>query len=342
MRNKLILILLLIFLVVACAQKEYSVYREPQASQVQSQAKQPVIEEKVQVVQEKVEMVQQNVSVSKENSIESDIIPGKGSGILGKRSEGAESQRILEAVSKDGLYWRKTGFILSDQASSPGTVLDKEGRLRVYYEDAKNGGISVAIKDNNRWYYKKVYVAGSAKDPEIILLTNGSYRMYYNAAPFTLSPSERYDVEYKINSAISTDGINFYEEGKRYVENTPIENPDVFFIEGTYNMLVTIDEKIDVLKSIDGLTWGKFGISIDDCVQGSVVKGGGGFRLYCQQSIDGKKKIVSFFSGNGGKWQKENIRLEVDSPLEAISVGNPGVERMLDGTYVIYYTAYIN
>ncbi len=334
-----LLLVLLILLLVACAQKQqYAISEDLKKAEVVSQQ---LPQETIEEVNETGQIEEKITNNKKENILNTDIVPGKGSGSFGG-SKGVDNKRILEAVSNDGLFWRKTGFILSDQASSPSTLVDKEGRLRVYYMDAKNGGISLAIKDGGRWYYRKVKAASNAADPDVVLLANGSYRMYYYAAPFIPTYSQRYDVEYKVNSALSSDGINFVEEGKVYSNNVQMGNPDIFFFGSQLMMFVTKNNGLEFLKSLDGTVWNKPRSLINDCKQSSTVKIPSGYRMYCDAVIDSKPKIFSYFSANGEKWEKEVIRIELDNSLERTKIENPGVERLSDNTFVMFYVTYIN
>ncbi|MEM3126660.1 MAG: hypothetical protein QW331_01155 [Candidatus Woesearchaeota archaeon] len=326
-------LLLFVILVIGCS-KSYEVYEAPkQTTQVQPS------EQSFKKLQQ--ENKSQHLAEEK-TSLVSDIFPGIGTGSPRRTSEGIENQRILEAISKDGIYWIKTEFVLSDQASSPSAMIDKEGRLRVYYMDSWNNGISVAIKDNGKWVYKKVKVASNAAYPEVVLLSDGNYRMYYYALLFTNTPAQKFDVKYKINSAISNDGINFVEEGESYSDNEPIGHPDFFYESNSPRMFITRDKNLDLLKSGDGRKWTKDPDFIADCTKSDTIKIPAGYRMHCEVFLDGKTKLFSYFSADGRKWKKEFVKIEPSLKIEKRMTGNPTVAILKDGSYVMYYTTYIN
>ncbi|MFN4133216.1 MAG: glycosyltransferase family 39 protein, partial [Candidatus Hadarchaeales archaeon] len=73
----------------------------------------------------------------------SDITPGSGKGTPppGVTGDGPWNHRVLSATSSDGLTWVKDDRIISDQASVPDAIVDKEGNIRVYYVDWYNGHV---------------------------------------------------------------------------------------------------------------------------------------------------------------------------------------------------------
>lgn len=336
MTRKLLLFFIFLLMAGGCT-KKYEVYEAPR----QQAATTTVVEEQPKEAEQQAVVEEQQKKEEKNSFLTSDISPAAG-GIAGRAGTGTNNQRILEAVSKDGQYWLKTEFVLSDQASSPSAMIDKEGRLRVYYMDAWNGGISVAIKDGNNWVYKKVKVAANAADPEVILLSDGKYRMYYFASLFTPSPAQRFDVKYSIKMAESLDGINFEEKGESYSDNKPIGHPDFFYRGALPLMFVTRDKNLDLLKSDNGIKWSKDPDFISDCKKSSTIKTPRGYVAYCESFIDGKDKILSYFSADGRKWSKESVRLEPTLSIEKRMTGNPTVEILDDGSYVMFYTTYID
>ena len=101
------------------------------------------------------------------------ISPGKG---RHAPEEGPWNDRLLIAISDDGIKWKKLYRIISDQASVPDVIVDEEGNIRVYYVDFYNKGITLAIsKDLENWKYIKVEgIEHSWEDPSVVNLPSGS------------------------------------------------------------------------------------------------------------------------------------------------------------------------
>lgn len=148
--------------------------------------------------------------------------------------EGPWNNRILIAVSDDGIKWEKLYRIISDYASVPDVIVDEEGYVRVYYIDFANKGITLArSKDLSNWEYIRVEgIEHSWEDPSIVMLPDGRFRLY-------ASLSEE-GVQRKIVSAISRDGIHFKPEGVVYESDFKINDPDVIYSDGLWIMVLNV------------------------------------------------------------------------------------------------------
>ncbi|MBS7615064.1 hypothetical protein KEJ18_04965 [Candidatus Bathyarchaeota archaeon] len=275
-------------------------------------------------------------------SLVSDIQPGVGRGSppsgTDPNADGPWNHRIMEATSADGLTWIKSNFIVSEQASVPDVIVDENGRVRVYYVDYKNGGISVAIFDDSSWIYKKVVgVTPEWVDPDVVLLPTGEYRLY----AFYMAPSVE---QHEIYSAISTDGVSFQQENEVRYREESITDPDVIRMGDVWRMFVSKGSTTVSLTSTDGLTFTR---EAELPINGSVtctIQVEGGYRIYYHSHVPGKGLcIFSAFSQDGENWQIEGIRLEPggEGTLDHWGVGDPAVVRMPDGTYRMYYKTYI-
>jgi len=253
--------------------------------------------------------------------------------------DGPWNHRIMGATSSDGLNWVKDNRVVSDQASVPNAILDNSSRIRIYYVDWKNGGLSVAIANGSGWIYKKVQgVTPDWVDPMVVVLADGRYRLYASYMPFS-GPQD------KIISAVSTDGITFQQEsGVRYQESA-ITDPDVINMGNVLRMFVSKGPVTVSTVSSDGLTFAR---ENELPLNGSVtctVKVDGGYRIYYHSSILGKGLcIYSAFSQDGRTWVNEGLRLEPGAAgaLDQGGVGDPAVVRMPDGRYRMYYKTFIS
>jgi hypothetical protein len=277
------------------------------------------------------------------SALVSDIQPGVGAGTppsgVMPGQDGPWNHRIMGATSSDGLSWVKDNRVVSDQASVPNAILDNASRIRIYYVDWKNGGLSVAIANGSGWIYKKVQgVTPDWVDPDAVILPDGRYRLYASYMPYS-GPQD------KIISAISSDGITFQQEsGVRYQEDT-ITDPDAINMGNVWRMFVSKGPVTVSTVSSDGLTFAR---ENELPLSGSVtctVRVDGGYRIYYHSSVPGKGLcIYSAFSQDGSTWVDEGLRLEPGAAgaLDQGGVGDPAVVRMPDGSYRMYYKTFIS
>lgn len=262
----------------------------------------------------------------------SDITPGAGKGTppAGSQPEadGPWNHRVMSATSSDGLTWVKDNKIISDQASVPDAIVDKEGNIRVYYVDWYNGHtILVALShDGTSWIYKKVAIeeeapgsqtAISPVDPDIVLLPDSRYRLYY-----------MYGGE--IRSAVSNYGINFVKEnGVRYRQEGMLYDPDVVKMGDVWRMFVSLGLRNLSTVSNDGLSFSRENELPFDGSVSSTIPFENGYRMYYMR----QGSIFSSFSSDGRNWVYEGLRLD--------NAGDPTVIKLQDGTYKMFYKTWI-
>jgi hypothetical protein len=265
----------------------------------------------------------------------SDITPGSGAGVSPEGSQdGPWNHRIMSATSSDGLTWVKDNRILADQASVPDAILDKEGNVRVYYVDAYNGGISVALShDGVNWIYKKVVgLSLEWVDPDVVLLSDGRYRLYAAYMPMG-GPQD------SILSAVSNDGISFTpEEGVRY-EADPIMDPYVIRMGDNWTMFVTRGSTEISTISNDGLTFTRKQELSIPASHLSTMAVENGYRIYFRN----QGVIFCGFSADGKTWENATKVLDggPQGSLDQKGVADPSVIRLSDGTYKMFYKTWI-
>ena len=267
----------------------------------------------------------------------SDITPGSGAGTPpgGTSNDGPWNHRVLSATSSDGLTWVKDNEIIADQASVPEAILDKDNNIRVYYVDWFNGHvISVALShDGVNWIYKKTTIQGevagsqlgpSAVDPDIVLLQDGRYRLFYMYLG-------------NIYSAVSNYGINFVKESGVRFQGEPGEtwmDPDVVKMGDVWRMFTwriigDANQAISTVSS-DGLTFTKENVLTIGGLISCTMAVEDGYRMYYASTGN----ILSAFSSDGLNWTYEAVRLEGGA--------DPTVIRLLNGTYKMFYKTLIN
>ena len=265
---------------------------------------------------------------------DNDITQGSGAGTPpgGSTQDGPWNHRVMSATSSDGLSWVKDDIIIADQASVPDAILDSEGNMRIYYVDWYNGHvISVALShDGTNWIYKKVTIQGevagsqsgiSPVDPDIVLLPDGRYRLFYMYAG-------------KIYSAVSNYGINFVkEDGVRFQEGGYTwMDPDVVKMGDVWRMFVwrAIGDTNQVISAVstDGLSFTKENVLTTVGNISCTIPVESGYRMYY---VSGG--IRSAFSSDGVNWVGEGLRLD--------GAADPTVIRLQDGSYKMFYKSWI-
>jgi len=274
--------------------------------------------------------------------LQSGVKPGVGVGVpppgVGPREDGPWNHRLLIAFSEDGKRWHKTYRVLSDQASVPDVIIDPEGRIRVYYVDYHNLGITLAIsRDGERWRYIGVKgLNASWVDPDVVLLPDGRYRLYASYMPLHGSQD-------RILSAISRDGIHFeVESGCRYHQpGRLVVDPDVFYFQGRWYMI--IGPRLTLLESKDGSTFTLVGdLPLEGAVSSTILVDGRLRIYYHRLESDGRLHIYMAETRDLEEWSIERV-LSPGSPgsLDAYGVGDPAVAELPDGGYIMIYKTWI-
>jgi len=267
----------------------------------------------------------------------SDITQGSGAGAPpgGTTNDVPWNHRVMSATSSDGLTWVKDDRIVADQASVPDAVLDNDGNIRVYYVDWYNGHvISVALShDGVSWIYKKVTIQGevagsqsgpSAVDPDIVLLSDGRYRLFYMYAGKIYSAISNYGINF-----VKEDGVRFQEGGYTWMDPDVAKMGDVWRMF-TWRQITDITNEVVSAISSDGLSFTKENILTNVGNISCTIPAENGYRMYY---VEGGG-ISSTFSTDGRNWVSEGLRLD--------SVADPTVIRLPNGTYKMFYKTLIN
>ncbi|MDD4955358.1 MAG: hypothetical protein PHP17_04915 [Candidatus Omnitrophica bacterium] len=251
-------------------------------------------------------------------------IGGIVGGGMSAGARGGPSDRTAQlacAISDDGLNWTKTSEPLIEPALFPCAVFDGE-RLRFYFSrnpSSRKSRIFVKMtKDGVKWEDKKVTVSGlpantSAKEPSVVKLSDGRYRMYYREYLYSGENPVLSKGNFIIASAISGDGIDFKrEDGIRFTFQK-VTNPDVIQMGDIWRMFLDEDSRIVSAVSYDGginFSFEKY-IELDGHLT-STIKLPNGYRMYYQAHGNiGSRKIYSAFSSDGENWVKdEGVRIE--------------------------------
>jgi hypothetical protein len=247
--------------------------------------------------------------------------------------------KISIASSTDGLSFDKEGEILIEKASVPDAVELPDGRIFLYAVDGGNrsmSGLLVGISDDKgqTWQFGslKIETARTQRsvgaDPEIVLLSDGTFRLYYIV--FNMMTPSQTPQDNKVMSATSTDGINFTEEEGVRFEYGNITDPDVVLINGTWYMYLSQGARLIAATSNDGFDF-KYSKTIreDGSVSNTVHLDNETWRqFYCSSGIK------SAISTDGINWEQDNgYRLE---PEKDEFICDP-VPIKIDGNWIMIY-----
>jgi hypothetical protein len=241
--------------------------------------------------------------------------------------------QVYSATSLDGLNWIKQNVMLFDHASVPGSVIDTNGTIFLYFDYfASTSSIEqlmVATSTDGITFSaeQEVQINGSTVtrrvDPTALLLPDGRIRLFYidfDATPYTKD----------VHSATSSDGINFTEDAGIRFTKEPITDPDVFCIgDSVWIMYVTYwGNVMELVKadSKDGLTFLEDTSFYFDAgaISGSMQYDTLFRTYYCSNGIESfvtDGKTITLESGT-----------RIDGP-----VCDPTVLMFTDSTYIMYY-----
>ncbi|MCU0426605.1 MAG: T9SS type A sorting domain-containing protein [Candidatus Kapabacteria bacterium] len=283
----------------------------------------------------------------------SDFTPPRGNA-PSSPSESPGYFRLITATSSDGLTFTSTGKILSDQANVADMIVDARGRWYVYYTGwtvgTQQNATALAISDDKgqTWYYKYVRFTGlpnatsKPADPDIILLPDGTFRMY---ATTDIAPGGKIGIIY----AESTDGITFEYKGTvASLPNAALIDSNTFLLGDSWYMYAigTTATTHFRFTSKDGKTFTPAG----ELRLNGVGGGGDYFASNGYTTSDGRyrmfasflpeKHVRSFITADGSNWTLESGNRMTFSGVqpEELYLKDPAVMRLSDGTYFAVVT----
>lgn len=267
----------------------------------------------------------------------------------------AGARQLLFATSTDGISFTPTGERLTAQGNVPEAVMTSDGTLYVYYigqsisKEEENTVAAISTDNGATWTYHYLTLhdfpsSREPSDPDVVLLPNGTFRMFFTDSIIKDDIGIRY--------AESTDGLSFTYKGVALDAPLPVADPDVFFFNGVWNMLV-IDHTPEFLfkqyraTSTDGKTFTYQG------EVGTVQSPLGDFFLYnpVNPIVDGDTVRLYGFSSNGRAIQSftsTDARTWTPAPQASLSANARSlaggtylqdltVARLTDGSYLMIY-----
>ncbi len=270
--------------------------------------------------------------------------------------------RLLSASSSDGLNFTKNSLVQLDQSDVPDIIIDTDGWIYLYYTcwtvgSEMNKTVAAISADNgSNWIYKKLNLSGfegmaSAVDPDIQILSDGTFRLYLTSAPVNQVPRTYYaEGNDGVKFVKGSDTPVFYQSGKDVMDPSTILIGDTWHYfaggavgggEGSNWHAVSNDGKI---FNYSGAS--VFSSNGKNFLVSNIIAVPGGYRFYGfnHTTPDEASVIGSFFTENGDAWIADTgyrITLDTVSAKESWSVKDPAVTKLLDNSYLMIYVTAI-
>lgn len=269
----------------------------------------------------------------------------------GMGAAGPFEQRLLTAISEDGINWERTNEILVEQGNTPDMTI-KNGTIYLYYTggnfDGQEQGIAAALSSDGgeSWTFKRVTISGGDKilatpgDPDIALREDGSFRLYFTTQ---LEGDKGPSIQY----ADSTDGLNFTYGGEAFQADgyTTIDS-SAFYVDGHWAMLTFSGFETEVIHatSSDGGDTFEF-VKAENVtyknkpyfMANPLTLADGSVRFYAFEL----NEFRSFITKDGLTWEDEGNTIlryeEGANELEGFYIKDPSVVQLDDGTYLMIY-----
>jgi hypothetical protein len=173
---------------------------------------------------------------------------------------------------------------------------------------------------------------GNAVDPDIVLLSDGRYRLFYYEGYFVSNTPELNEGPHPIFSAISEDGLNFEIERQLIAVETVTDPSVVHLANGRWLMALSQGTRTLLADSDDGHDFELTGVAVElGGVPELAILADGNVRLYV--TAEGIKSAVS--SDEGQTWAVEpGTRL---SSSQGEILADPSLITTSDGGWVLFY-----
>jgi hypothetical protein len=240
---------------------------------------------------------------------------------------------VYSVSSADGLSFSQEQTLLLEHASVPDGVVRPDGKTWVYYVNGNPGQHAIFVAELNAdgsalepfdCIRIDGKVVGDAVDPDIVLLPDGRYRLFYYHGWFVTKPTNP-NAPHPFYSAISDNGIHFK------VENLLLETTDggtdpsaARLSDGSWLMSITLKGKVAITQSKDGAKFELTGHEFPQGISELHRFDDGTVRLY----ISGKGMAIWKSTDKGVTWEQE---------LTAQVKGHdPSIVKNTDGSYTLF------
>ncbi len=272
-------------------------------------------------------------------------------GKLDLPGEDPADKRLMLATSTDGIQFTSTDQIIADQANVPNILTLTDGTIYLYYAGwtvgTKNNTMAVAISQDNgiTWVHKYVTIDGKDSkggDPDLVLLDDGTFRMYYTGQDIGAETSV-------IFYADSSDGIHFTRQGTAFTGTDEMAiDSSTFNIGDTWHQFTLVGYTLGhyYATSDHGETFTlqdttQFEYNGQPYVMANEINTTTGVRFY---AFALHHPFMTFTSTDGETWEVEAtdvLSLDETSGLESAYIKDPAVAQLSDGTYLMAYVTVI-
>ena len=251
--------------------------------------------------------------------------------------------RLVLATSVDGLVYERVGRVVTDQGNVPDLVVDDSGRLFLYYTGGTVGerenatAVAISEDDGENWTFYYVDIEGEGEsfvDPDVVLLDDGTFRLYYTASVTSGSVG--------IAMAEGTDGRHFSRVGAVLSGDTAIIDSTTLRIGGAWHLMCLGGVHA---TSIDGISFEREADlsfeSLDQVVVSNPIPGLVPFTL---MGFSLEDQQFRSYMGDGWDWSlTDTIHLEhsPDDGLEYGFIKDPTIARLSGGDYLMVYVTEI-
>jgi len=248
--------------------------------------------------------------------------------------------RVQRATSSDGVKFVDDETILLEHASVPDAVVRPNGETWVYFVNGEAGqhGVFIAKQDEDGLLHTFDCVRiddkfnGNAVDPDVVLLDDGRYRLFYYEGWFVgQKPPPGSEPAHPIFQAISNDGVHFTVESKILeVEDGGTDPTCVELDDGSWLLALAHKSKTLLATSEDGQTYTLSNTELPHGIPELHHFDDGSVRLYLAGK-DGMKIWLS--TDNGDTW--------TDEGNASLNGADPSLVKQADGTYVMYRKTFV-
>lgn len=247
--------------------------------------------------------------------------------------------QVYRAFSSDGLTFTPENMLLLDHASVPDAVLRPGGETWAYFVNGQPGQHGIwAARETEAGTWEIVDCVrldgvfnGNAVDPDIMVLPDGRYRLFYYEGFFVGPPPAGPEPAHLIFSAVSEDGLNFTVERELIaVEN--VTDPSVVQLpDESWLMALSQGSRTLLAASNDGYDFELTGVVVEaGGVPELAVLPDGWLRLFV--TARGIESLIS--DDDGHTWTQEpGERIFATGMITA----DPSLVAMPDGTYTLFY-----
>lgn len=294
-------------------------------------------------------------SITPSGGLSSDFTPPVGKVQGPGQGNGPWNQRLMSATSTDSLNFTRTNQVITDQGSVPDLAQDNQGWIYLYYtawtvgDEQNQTVVAISQDQGSSWVYKKLQLTGfgqemaSAVDPDIQILSDGTFRLYLTSDPHDGQGPRTYYAE-------GVDGISFSKKGIAFSQpNQMVLDPSTLLISSTWHYFAggAPDAKNWHATSSDGKTFTYdesklFTIDGKKYMMANGLAVPGGYRFYV--FADRANELRSFFTTDGIIWIADSgarLTLDTTTGKESSVLGDPTVVRLSDGAYLLVYVTSI-